>query len=77
MCCIVWVYFVYYVCSMYNIMWVMWVMQVQCAAKVRQTYAWLASGDSRTAQISIVECVTPTPLILECFKVCDSVTGAS
>ena len=40
-----------------------------CAAKVGRNTAWLAGGDSQLAQVSIVECVTPKPLVLECFKV--------
>lgn len=42
---------------------------MHCATKVGKSCAWLASGDNSSAQISIVECVTPSPLILECFKV--------
>ena len=44
-------------------------MQVQCATKVGRSSAWLASGDNSSAHISIVECVTPSPIMLECFKV--------
>ena len=46
-----------------------YLVQVQCATKVGQSTAWLASGDNTSAHISIVECVTPAPLVLECFKV--------
>ena len=43
--------------------------QVMCAAKVGHSTAWLAGGGSDFAQVTIVECVTPKPLVLECFKV--------
>lgn len=40
-----------------------------CAAKVGQNTAWLAGGNNQIAQVTIIECVTPKPLVLECFKV--------
>lgn len=43
--------------------------QVMCAVKVGQSTAWLAGGGSNFAQVTVVECVTPKPLVLECFKV--------
>lgn len=40
-----------------------------CGAKVGLNTAWLAGGDNRSAQVTVVECVTPKPLVLESFKV--------
>ena len=42
---------------------------MQCGTRVGLNSAWLASGDHTSAQIMIVECMTPTPLILESFNV--------
>ena len=47
-------------------------LQVTCAAKVGLNTAWLAGGDRQTAQVTIIECVTPTPIVLECFQVLSS-----
>ncbi len=43
--------------------------QINCGARVGDNSAWLASGSQKTAQITIVECVTPAPLVLESFNV--------
>ncbi len=43
--------------------------QINCAARVGDNSAWLASGSQKSAQITIVECVTPAPLVLESFNV--------
>ncbi len=43
--------------------------QINCATRVGSNSAWLASGSKTTAQITIVECVTPAPLVLESFDV--------
>ena len=43
-----------------------------CAAKVGLNTAWLAGGDRKSAQVTIVECVTPSPIVLECFQVLSS-----
>ena len=40
-----------------------------CAAKVGLNTAWLAGGDRQLAQVTVVECVTPNPIVLECFQV--------
>ena len=44
-------------------------LQVMCGAKVGQNTAWLAGGDSKLAQVTVVECVTPKPIVIESFKV--------
>ena len=43
--------------------------QVECATKVGLNGAWFASGNSSSAQVTVVQCMTHCPLILECFKV--------
>ena len=44
-------------------------LKVMCAAKVGENTAWMAGGGSKKAQVTIVECVTPKPIVLECFEV--------
>ena len=45
-------------------------LSVECAIKVSSNKTWLtAETCSASVQMTVVECVTPSPLILECFKV--------
>ncbi len=37
--------------------------------KVGSNEAWFASGDSTCAQVTVVNCITPSPIILESFTV--------
>ena len=43
--------------------------QVECATTVGSNGAWFASGNSYSAQVTVVQCMTHCPLILECFTV--------
>ena len=40
-----------------------------CATRVGLNSAWLAGGNDESAIVMIVACVTPSPIILECFSV--------
>ena len=44
-------------------------LKVECATKVGSNGAWFASGNSSSAQVTVVQCMTHCPLILECFMV--------
>ena len=43
--------------------------QVECATTVGSNGVWFASGNSYSAQVTVVQCMTHCLLILECFTV--------
>eukprot|EP00731_Ephydatia_muelleri_P015069 Em0008g789a len=47
-------------------------MAVECAAKVGVQHAWFAGGDMANGWVSVVDCISPCPLVLENFSLPDS-----
>lgn len=45
---------------------------MECAAKVGVQHAWFAGGDMANGWVSVVDCISPCPLVLENFSLQDS-----